>query len=465
MPDKGSSLDLAPKTEKSLVNDNFDIDTHLIALMWAEPFFSSVLRGIEKIKTREIPTAGVLAKDGDIKMWWNPDFFASLTPDQIRGLFKHECYHLVFNHTTTRRRDPHIIWNYATDLAINSMIDESELPEGGLIPGKRFEPLTEEQQKKMGPKAVERYEMVSKKISSFPKNKTSEWYFQELMNDEEIKEAIESSEKANGKSLSQALADGDINVDENGNLVDKDGNPVTLVPGNGIGDGMDHHDGWDQLDDEQKELVKGKINQALSKAIQDCDKTGQWGSVSSSMRGELRKLVSKEIPWQSVLKRFCGFSKRSNRRSNVKRLHRKYPGIHPGFQKSYTSSIAVYIDQSGSVGNAELEILFGELRNLASVTEFTTFHFDTSVDEKSETTWSRSGTPEVHRTRCGGTCFVAPSTHANANRSKFDGYLILTDGYAPDPGPSKLRRGWVITTDGKYGFGKSKDFVINLKGR
>mgnify|MGYP000692889205 CR=1 FL=1 len=131
--------------------DNFNIDTHLLALMWAEPFFSSILRHVAKIKTDKIPTAGVSAQNGEIKMWWNPKFLAGLTADEVRGLFKHECYHLIFEHTTTRKHDPHIIWNYATDLAINSLIDENELPDGGLIPGKPFSPLTAEQVAQMGP--------------------------------------------------------------------------------------------------------------------------------------------------------------------------------------------------------------------------------------------------------------------------------------------------------------------------
>ena len=42
-----------------------------------------------------------------------------------------------------------------------------------------------------------------------------------------------------------------IGLDENGNLVDKDGNPVTVVPGT-----ADDHDGWDQLSEEQRELEK-----------------------------------------------------------------------------------------------------------------------------------------------------------------------------------------------------------------
>ena len=129
-----------------------------------------------------------------------------------------------------------------------------------------------------------------------------------------------------------------------------------------------------------------------------------------------------------------------------------------------TAKIAISIDQSGSVGNGELELLFAELRNLAKNTEFTIFNFDTEVDESSERVWRRGKTPGTERTRCGGTCFKAPTVHANKNKNKFDGYLILTDGEASDPGPTRLKRGWVIVPGQKLYFDASKrDFVINMK--
>jgi len=54
--------------------------------------------------------------------------------------------------------------------------------------------------------------------------------------------------------------------------------------------------------------------------------------------------------------------------------------------------------------------------------------------------------------------------HANKNSNRFDGYLILTDGEASDPGPSKLKRGWVLVPGQKLYFEASKrDFVISMK--
>ena len=440
MADKGTTNDLAPVAQVSDAEAAaFKLDTHLVKLMWDEPFFSHVLRSVSKIRTESIPTAGVLAKDGDVKMWWNPKFLAGLTPKQVKGLLKHECYHLIFEHTTTRRHDPHRVWNYATDLAINSLIPEEELPEGGLIPGVAFKELSAEDKQKMGEERVRRYESLSGLIASFPKEEASEWYFARLMENEDAKDAIENKPVEG----------------ENGEEGEGQG---PGVPGT-----MDDHEGWDDLTEAERELVKGKVRQAVEDAVKECDKKGNWGSVGADTRGKIREMISKEIPWQSILRNFVGMSRRANRHSNVRRLNRKYTGIHPGVQRGYTSSIAVYIDQSGSVSDPELELLFGELRSLAKHTEFVCFHFDTEVDEDSEMTWRSGKTPAAHRTRCGGTDFSAPTVHANKNKHRFDGYLILTDGYASDPGPSRLRRGWVITTDGTVPGFVNREVAFKMK--
>jgi predicted metal-dependent peptidase len=447
-----TATDIAPTTQVTEAEAaKFELDPHLISLMWSEPFFSRILRKVTKTKTDTIPTAGVLAKDGQLQMWWNPRFVASLTPAQIKGLFKHECYHLVFEHTTTRRHDPHIIWNYATDLAINSLIPEEELPEGGLVPGKAFRTLTEEQKAKMGTEAVGRYEKVSAKIESLPREMAAEWYFGQL---QDVADELEQG----GQGGCGGECDGSCQPGEGGGEAGSGECNCPGMPGP-----MDDHEGWDELTDEERELVRGKVKQALEEAVHEADRSGQWGSIPGGMRGKLREMISKEIPWQSVLKQFCGMTRRANRSNNVKRLNRKYPGIHPGVQKGYTSSIAVYIDQSGSVDDASLELFFGELRSLARHTKITLFNFDTEVDTDSEREWDRSRTPAAERTRCGGTDFEAPTKHANKNTARFDGYLILTDGECSEPGKSRLKRGYVICPGRELYFKAPKrDFVIQM---
>ena len=411
----------------------FDLQPHLVGMMLEEPFYTKVMRILSKTKTRAIPTAGVIAKEGELHMYWNDRFMAALPGKQVRGVLKHECLHLIFEHTTTRKYEPHKVWNYATDLAINSHLMD-ELPEFGLFPGKAFKALTEEQRERMGEAAVKQYEAVSKKIESFPKGQAAEWYFARLMEDDEVKDAIENPAQP-----------------ENG-----DGEP-----GEGQGIGMpgtlDDHDGWGDMSDEDKEYIKAKVKQAAQDAAKDCDSKGSWGSVPAELRKQIKAALVNEVPWQKILDRFCGYSRRANRTTSYSRLHSTMGRLVPGAKRGYTSSVAAYIDQSGSVSDRELALCFGELANLAKNTEFTCYHFDTEIDEKSKTVWKRKGHP-AHRTRGGGTCFKAPSGHAAKHKREFDGYIILTDGYAPDPGPSRLPRAWVITPEGAV-----QDWMLNYK--
>ena len=450
MADKGTNVELAPtkKVDEATVK-GFKLDPYVLDLLFKEPFYGSVMRSVNRIRTQSIPTAGVAPKGEDVKgvhFYWNPEFVAGLEHQQVRGLIKHECWHIILGHIFDRRMEPHLQWNYATDWAINCHIPEVELPEMGLYPGRAFKELTEEQLGNMSDQQVQDYQTMSAFQEALPKFKRSEWYFAALMKNTEASAALERSQGGSG--------DGDGEGEG-------DGNGIPGMPG------TDDHSGWsDNLSDAEREVLKGKVKQVIEKAAKEADAKGNWGSVGAETRATSRALIKNEIPWQSVLKKFCGMSRRSDRTSNVRRLSRKYPGIQPGHNKNYTSSIAVYIDQSGSVGNDALELLFGELAHLAKHTEFTCYHFDTSVDEKSETVWRKGKTPPASRTRCGGTDFSAPTKHANANKHRFDGYLVLTDGEAPDPGPTKIKRGWVITPGRKLIFDASKrDFVINMKER
>ncbi len=430
----------------------FDIKPHLVAMMLEEPFYGKVLRKVTKIPTTRIRTAGVLAKDGDIKMWFNKAFLAALTGRHVRGVMKHEMLHLIFEHTTTRKFEPHIIWNYATDLAINSHL-EGEVPDFGLFPGKAFKALTEEDKERMGEEAARRYQLVSDKVESFPPKMAAEWYFARLMEDKDVADSIQNPNP--GQPGGEGGEPGEPGEGEPGG---EGGQPG---PGQGNGPSMpgtlDDHEGWGDMSDEDRELVKAKIKQAAGEAAKECDSKGQWGSVPADLRRAIKAALVKEVPWQKILDRFCGYSRRANRTTSYSRLHSTMGRLVPGAKRSYTSSVAAYIDQSGSVSDAELALCFGELMNLAKSTEFTCYHFDTEVDEESKKVWKRKGHP-AHRTRGGGTCFEAPSKHAAARKRIFDGYIILTDGYAADPGPSRLPRAWVITPDGAV-----QDWMTNYK--
>lgn len=409
---------------------NFKLSKTLINLLMHEPFYSRIIRSLNKIETEQIPTAGVLHKDGEINLWWNRYFFASLTEEECRGVLKHECLHLIYKHTSDRKRDPHIIWNYSTDLAINSLIPERELPKGGLIPGKSLPILSNEDIENMSDESISNYNNLSDLIKKLPPNKTSEYYFNELMKSEDIKKLLESEEK-------------------NGGLYDM---------------GFDNHEGWGNISKEEKELIEGKISEILKDAVKEGNSSG-WGSVPSSIQKQLNKMFSRSISWKDILKRFCSFTRSNERLSSRKKLNRKYPNVHPGIKKDYRPTIAVYIDESGSVSDSDLAPFYSELDSLSKLIDFYMYKFDFGVNEDTKVFWKKGKRIKLERNLTGGTCFKAVTKHALKNKKNIDGYIIFTDGLAPKPQSSRgLKRCWIITPNSNLMFKPdSCDVVVNIK--
>ncbi len=398
-----------------------EFDAHMVSLLLHEPFFSALLRRVTKVKTEAVPTAGVTVKDGEFKLFWNPKFVGSLEKKEVRGLLKHESYHLIFDHCVSRKKEPHMLWNWATDLAINSLIPMDELPEGGLRPG---QPLDLSKIDK--PDLLAKWQKVSDFVETLELNLAAEQYFKMLQDNEDIRETIEQ-------------------------------------PGEGSFV-LDDHEGWDTLSDEEKQIAKGKIKQALAEAVKKADQSNQWGSIGSETREKLRKMATDQINWKKVLHNFCGRSQRANKSRTHRKVNRKYPYVHPGVKRGHTSNLAIYFDQSGSVSHEECALFFGALTELSKITTFNVFPFDWNVDEENAFVWRRGQKIEPGRTRSGGTNFKSVQEHFDNNCDGFDGLIILTDGEAADPGPSRKRRCWVVLPGRRLMFDPHpNDVVVNMQ--
>ena len=403
----------------------FNLDDHLVALLFDESFYADVIRSLHKEATESIATAGVLFKDGIMRMWWNPLFLAAYPAAQVRGILKHEALHLCLEHTTTRRYEPHTVWNWACDLAINCTLSEAEFPKCGLRPGT---PLTRPADwATLSDEKRARHEKLSTLIASLPRDLSSEEYFTRLMEDPEVSKMIEEA---------------------------------------GEGSGFDDHTGWDELSDEDREWAAGKVREAVKKAQEKADAKNTWGNVPASMREEIRRKVRGEIDWKSVLRHFVGMTHRADRLSSIQRLNRKYPGIHSGVAREYKPRVATFIDQSGSMSDSDIALCFSELAHLAHRVEIIVYHFDCTVDESSRTVWKKgSAVPVALRTRSGGTDFEAVTKFVHEGKEKFDAYIILTDGGASKPTRSRVRRAWVLVPGTELAFKDAdpSDVVIKMK--
>ena len=378
---------------------SFDLKLHAYRLLMDEPFFAALSRKIEKRADYSIPTAGVRVHPdtAQFEMVYNPDFFAKLPEDQIRGVLKHEFYHLIFEHVTSRKPEgvPHMKWNIAADLAINSHL-QGELPENCCMPG-------------VGP------------FEDLPLGKSAEWYLANFPEQPEKEGGSGSGEGGEGEGDPQ------------------DGN-------------FDDHSGWDDANASAQQqaanqMAKERLKQAMKEAAKEARQSPKgWGSVSGEVKQEILKRLESKVDWKKVLRYFIKTSQRASRRSSVKRINKRYAYIHPGKKVQRQAKIAIAIDQSGSVSDDMLSAFFAELNSLAKLAEFTVVPFDTNVDESKVYIWKKGKQQKAERVLCGGTDFDAPTKYVNDN--SFDGVIILTDMEAPKPKACKAQRMWMTDARG-----------------
>jgi len=398
-------MEIKEFTGQTLTDSKFD--KLMVDFLLDEPFFASIIMNLKKIKTYDIPTAGVTVRANSFVLYWNPDFVSKLPKLKFFGLMKHECYHLIYQHVVARKQDPHTLWNIATDLAINSLIDASYLPDGGLVPGK---PLKAVNLDNMPDELVERQKKMSNFLANLPKYKSSEWYMEKLKEDKESADAFKS-----------AYGDGDVGFDV-------------------------HLDGDGSLSGSDIEIMKSKLKDIIKKSANKANnRANGWGSCSASTREEISEMFNNKIDWKKTLKYFCGTKQKSRKSRTFRKINRKYPYIHPGTKVKRTSSLAIYIDQSGSVSEEGIAMFFSALEGLAKTVAFKVFHFDTSVDIGSEYNWKKGQKyRNPMRTLTGGTCFNCVEDHFRTRSSEFDGCIVMTDGCAPKPKTCISKRCWVL---------------------
>ena len=405
----------------------FDLNKHTFRLLQQEPFFAALSRRIHKYPTNAIPTAGVCInkETAQFEMVYNPEFMEGLPDNQKLGVLMHEFYHVIFEHLTTRLPEGgmSMLWNVATDLAINSHLMD-KLPEQGCFPSK-----------------------VGTPFEKYPVGLSSEAYYKMLQDDEQFKPKDQDGQGGQG-----------------GQDGDQDGQGQSQGSG-GLEDyNMDDHNGWGDVDAETRAMAKERLKDAVEKAAKEAASGKGWGTVSARTRKQIMDMVSPKVCWRKVLRYFIKTSQRSNKRSTVRKINKRFPYIHAGKKVTRQAKISISIDQSGSVSDGMLAAFFAELNTLSKLAEFTVIPFDTEVDESKVYVWKKGEKRTWERVLCGGTCFNAPTKYVNSK--SFDGHIILTDMEAPKPVKSNCQRLWMTDENGKSNpYFNTKERVIAIDSK
>jgi len=359
-------------------------------LIFSEPFYGIFLIGLQKQFTKDCATAGVGKHGIGMRLVINPDFFMDLSEDHQHGLLKHELLHIAFGHIILADRYANKkLFNIAADIEINQYIAEHMLPEGGLT------------------------------LNSFPGT------------------GIHMHPKAGTKVYYDLLND---TCDQDGN---SDNEALQKLLGDMDGNSQYDHKEWAEIGDlpeAEKKLVQKQYEHQMKQTAEVIEK--QCGTIPGELAELIERLFTIEPPkfnWKAYLKRFINNSTTIYTKKLRRKNNKRYSG-NPGLKIKHKNHMLVGVDTSGSVSSEELVEFMHEICHMHKTgNQITVAQFDTEITDISvfdpKKNWEIKGR--------GGTYFQPVVDHYNDPKTKYSGFICLTDGEAGTPTDCPKNALWV----------------------
>lgn len=184
----------------------------------------------------------------------------------------------------------------------------------------------------------------------------------------------------------------------------------------------DKHRDLAELWDED-ELTVQMINEVINT-------TKSWGSLGGNFAELLQASVKAKINWRNI---FAGF--RASIISSKRKLTRMKPNRRTGFDnmgsvRRFDTKLLVAVDVSGSISTESLKYFYGVINSAFryGFESIDVIQFDCGVRAVHNLKKVIKDVAIVGR---GGTSFQEPIDYAHENG--YDGMVVLTDGYAPEP--------------------------------
>lgn len=365
-------------------------------------FYASLLSQMKRIKTKQeqVSTAGVTVQNGRMVLYWNEEFFNSLTPKEAQAVLEHECMHLVYMHLLRGKGKDHKLYNIAADIAINQKIQG--LPKGAMLP------------------------------SSFPElflpsHASAEEYYAVLEKQMKKYKITMCNGKGQDKKGKPTCGCGGMKIEK------PDGTEIHVQ-------GAGSHEPWkegDQGGDGMSELDREVIRQAVKEAYEQAQSQGKTPAGLTEAIEDMLKPPS--IPWHQLLKRFVGNSVKANSKFTWKRLNRRVNTEDlKGKMRTRKLKLVAAIDTSGSIGNVDFQRYLAELRGIqkAYKSEFTVIECDADVQQVYKL--PAHGPLHVEFKGRGGTDFRPVFDHIREKKLQPDVLCYLTDLYGSFPDTKPL---------------------------
>ena len=186
----------------------------------------------------------------------------------------------------------------------------------------------------------------------------------------------------------------------------------------------------------------------------------EWGSLEGSMAERLKASTRAKIDWRKVVSGFRASILSSKRKLTRMRPNRRTGYLNMGSIRRFDTRLLVAVDVSGSISSESLRYFYGVVNSAFryGFEAVDVIQFDCGVRAVQSLKKVIRETIAVGR---GGTSFQEPIDYAKENG--YDGLVILTDGYAPQPDiPANMRSKIIWVCENRESYDRHHEWMARL---
>ena len=160
------------------------------------------------------------------------------------------------------------------------------------------------------------------------------------------------------------------------------------------------------------------------------ESTTDWGTLGGDFAEKLKCTLKAKINWRDVLRGFRASILNSQRQLTRMKPNRRFGFDYMGSTSRFSSRLLVAVDVSGSITTKNLMYFYGVINSAFryGFKSLDVVQFDCGISIVQSL---QKVVKEAFVVGRGGTSFQEPINYAHNNG--YDGLIILTDGYAPQP--------------------------------
>lgn len=352
--------------------------TARVGLLLRASFFGNLATRLKLVNADE--WCATAATDGR-HFYYNSRFIEMLRPKEIEFLFGHEVLHCVYDHFGRRGdRDPQL-FNIANDFAVNADLKKHR---------------------------------VGEFITSVPCLYDSKF---EGKSSEEIYDYLyQNAEKISLSDLIDKLLDEHLDGEGDGESDGKDGDKEGK--------------GRPRISEEERQKIRDEIKEAMLAAAQASDA----GSIPAGVKRLISDLTDPKMNWRELLRMQLESTIKSDYTwMRPSRRGWDMDAVLPGMNRTEAIDIAVYIDMSGSISEAQGKDFLSEVKGIMESFESYKIHiacFDTEVYNLQQYNSDNLDTIEDYQLAGGGgTDFDCIFRHLKDEQIEPKRLVVFTDGY------------------------------------